>query len=131
MKKFPCFAALLFLLLPLSLALAGEDVRFTWDPYNSDPIAGYRLYMADAPNVKPIPANLAATIPGQAVTTFTQAAPPLGLHYWVLTAFTQTQESGPSNEVSYTVLLKPPSGFTRSVTMSFSGKATLIVTTSE
>ena len=110
-----------------SLAFAGQDVKFIWDPYTTDPIVGFKLYMASTPNVAVIPANLVATIPGQAVVTYTQANASVGLKYWVITAYTATQESDKSNEVSYTVKLKPPSGLSNTVVLTFTGHTTVIV----
>jgi len=121
------FLTLLFLILLTSTVFAGQDVKFTWDPYTSDPIIGFKLYMASTPNVVVTPANLVATIPGQAVITYTQVNASVGLKYWVITAYTATQESDKSNEVSYTVKLKPPSGLSNTVVLTFTGHTTVIV----
>jgi hypothetical protein len=109
---------LVLLLIPVS-SWAGQNVKFQWDPYTADPIVGFKLYMASAPGVAIVPANLVATIPGQAVVTYTQVNAPVGIHYWVLTAYTASLESDPSNEVSYVVKLKPPSGLGSTVVLSF------------
>lgn len=124
----------LFWILAVSLllcnsALAGQDIKFTWDPYTSDPIVGFKLYMASAPNVEVTPINLVATIPGQAVTAYTQTNVPAGIHYWVLTAFTAALESGKSNEVTATVQLKPPSGVTQTVVVTFGGTKVTVAKT--
>lgn len=111
---------LLILFLP-ALSEAGQDVTFQWDPYtDNEPVVGFKLYMSTAPNVAVIPANLAATIPGKATTTYKQLAVPSGMKYWVLTAYTAAMESEKSNEVSYLVKLKPPSGLSTSQTLTFS-----------
>ena len=108
-------------------ANAGQDINFAWDGYVADPITGFKLYMGSAPGVATVPANLVATIPGQATTTYTQVNTPVGKHYWVLTAYTATLESGPSNEVTFTVNLKPPGHLTNTVVMSFSGQTIITV----
>jgi hypothetical protein len=77
--------------------------------------------MASAPNVAIIPANLVATIAGSTTVTYTQLNTPTGAHYWVLTAYQGMLESGPSNEVSYIVKPKTPTGLTNTVTLSFGG----------
>ena len=115
MKKLKTLLSLLTILLVLiltpALSKAGEDVTFTWDPYTSDPVDGFKLYMASAPGVPIDAAHLVATIPGQTTTTFKQLAIPAGMHYWVLTAFKGPDlESGPSNEVAYKVRLRAPGG---------------------
>jgi len=110
-----------------SVAFAGQDVKFLWDPYTADPIVGFKLYMASTPNVSVVPANLVATIPGQAVVNYTQVNTPVGMHYWVLTAYNATLESDKSNEVNYTVKLKPPSGLSSTVVLSFTGTTTIMV----
>ncbi len=117
---------LTLILLLSSAAFAGQDVTFQWDPYTSDTITGFKLYMASTTGVAVTPANLVATIPGQAVTTYKQLNVTPGLHYWVLTAFTTGMESDPSNEVSYAVKLKPPSGLGSRVVISF-GNVTVTV----
>jgi hypothetical protein len=105
---------------------AGQDVKFVWDLYTSDPVVGFKLYMGSTPGVTVVPANLVATIPGQAVVTYTQLNVPVGIHYWILTAYGAPGESGPSNEVSYVVKLKPPSGLGSTVVLSF-GSVTVTV----
>lgn len=123
MKKHRMFLTVLLLLI-LSIPLiswAGQDVTFTWDPYTDpvDTVDGFKLYMAPAPGVAVIQANLVATILGQAAITYKQLSIPAGQHYWVLTAFKAGGlESGPSNEVSYVVKLKPPSGLGSKVVIS-------------
>ena len=106
---------------------AGQDVRFTWDPYTADPITGFKLYMASAPSVALTPSNLVATITGQSTINYTQINAPIGLKYWVLTAYTATMESGPSNEVSYVVKLKPPSGLGSTVVLTFGSVSVTVV----
>lgn len=117
---------LLTVLLLSSVALAGQDVTFAWDPYTGDPITGFKLYMAGAPGVAVTPDNLVATIPGATVTTYKQLNVPPGTHYWVLTAYATGMESDASNEVSYAVKLKPPSGLGSKVTVSL-GNVTVTV----
>jgi len=110
-----------------SISRAGQDVKFAWDPYTADPIVGFKLYMASAPGVALTPLNLVATITGQAAINYTQVNAPTGLKYWVLTAYTATSESGPSNEVSYVVKLKPPSGLGSSVVLTFGSVSVTVV----
>jgi hypothetical protein len=130
MKKIFVLLAIFLMVIMAGQALAGQDVTFTWDPYTDpvDTVDGFKLYMATAPNVAVIPANLVATIPGQSTITYKQVSVPAGQHYWVLTAFKTagTLESGPSNEVSYVVKLKPPSGLGSKVVISF-GSVTVTV----
>jgi hypothetical protein len=128
MKKLYTTFFSLLLLIMATTAFAGQDVRFTWDPYTSDPIVGFKLYMASSPNVAITSANLVATIPGQATLTYTQVNVPVGLKYWVLTAYNSTLESPPSNEVNYIVKLKPPSGLGSITTLSFTGRTNILVT---
>jgi hypothetical protein len=112
------------------VAMAGQDVKFAWDLYTDpvDTVDGFKLYMAAAPGVAVTPANLVATIPGQASIGYAQKSVPAGLKYWILTAYKTAGnlESGPSNEVSYTVKLKPPSGLGSTVVVSF-GNVTVTV----
>ena len=118
---------LLFIVLLSSTVFAGQDVKFAWDPYTADPIVGFKLYMASAPGVAITPSNLVATITGQAAVNYTQINAPVGQKYWVLTAYTVTMESGPSNEVSYMVKLKPPSGLGSSVVLTFGSVSVTVV----
>jgi hypothetical protein len=83
--------------------------------------------MATSPGVPTIPANLVATIPGKSTTLYKQVNAPAGMKYWVLTAYTAELESGPSNEVSYQVKLKPPSVLGSSVTVSFGDMRVTII----
>jgi hypothetical protein len=124
MKKI--LLSLLLVLIITLPAIAGQDIKFVWDPYTADTINGFNLYMAGAPGVTITPVNLVATIPLQNTTAYTQKNVPAGIHYWILTAFTVGQESGPSNEVSYMVKLKPPSGLGSTVVLSF-GNVTVTV----
>lgn len=110
-----------------SIVNAGQDVKFAWDPYTADPIVGFKLYMASAPSVAITPSNLVATITGQSAVTYTQVNAPVGQKYWVITAYTATMESGPSNEVSYIVKLKPPSGLGSSVVLIFGSVSITVV----
>jgi len=110
-----------------SISRAGQDVKFTWDPYTADPIVGFKLYMGAAPSVALTPSNLVATITGQSAVNYTQINAPIGLKYWVLTAYTATMESGPSNEVSYVVKLKPPSGLGSTVVLTFGSVSVTVV----
>ena len=118
---------LLFIVLLSSTVFAGQDVKFAWDPYTTDPVVGFKLYMASAPGVALTPLNLVATITGQAAVNYTQINAPVGQKYWVLTAYTATMESGPSNEVSYMVKLKPPSGLGSSVVLTFGSVSVTVV----
>lgn len=122
---------LILILLLSSAALAGEDVRWNWDPYTSDPIVGFKLYMGNTPNVSVTPANLVATITGQATVTYTHVNAPVGQHYWVLTAYNATQESGKSNEVGYIVKLKPPGGLSSTTVLTFNLKDMTVTMTSK
>lgn len=115
------------LVLVCSVAYAGQDVKFQWDPYTSDTITGFKLYMANTPNVAITPANLIATIPGQSTVTYTHVNPAVGLHYWVLTAYVGSNESLPSNEVNYVVKLKAPSGLNSITVLSFIGNTSILV----
>jgi hypothetical protein len=126
LKTVLVLSLLTLILLLSSSVFAGQDVKFTWDPYTSDPVTGFKLYMASSPNVAVIPANLVATISGQTTVTYTQVNVPVGTRYWVLTAYIGAMESGPSNEVSYVVKLKPPSGLGSTVVLSF-GSVTVTV----
>lgn len=128
MKRLLSITLALLILSVTTLVFAGQDVKFAWDPYTSDPITGFKLYMASSPNVAITPANLVATISGQATVNYTQVNAPVGIHYWVLTAYNPTMESGPSNEVAYTVKLKAPSGLNSVTVISFSGNTTILVT---
>lgn len=110
---------LILILTLCSIAGAGQDIKFQWDPYTTDPIVGFKLYMAGAPGVSPTTANLVAAISGQATIAYTQVNAPAGVHYWVLTAYTATMESDPSNEVTYTIKLKPPGHLTNTVILTF------------
>jgi len=115
------FILLILILTLCSFAGAGQDVKFAWDPQNDPAVTGFKLYMASVPNVAIIPANLVATIAGSTTVTYTQLNTPTGAHYWVLTAYQGMLESGPSNEVSYIVKPKTPTGLTNTVTLSFGG----------
>jgi hypothetical protein len=125
MKKL--FLSILLILLVSTVAFAGQDVKFAWDPYTADPIVGFKLYMASAPGVAITSLNLVATITGQAAVNYTQVNAPVGQKYWVLTAYTASMESGPSNEVSYMVKLKPPSGLGSSVVLTFGSVSVTVV----
>ncbi len=126
MKKIFVVLAVFLMVLMAGAALAGQNVTFTWDSYISDPVTGFKLYMASTPGVAVTPANLVATIPGQTSTLYMQPNVPPGIHYWVLTAYATGMESDPSNEVSYVVKLKPPSGLGSKVVLSF-GNVTVTV----
>jgi hypothetical protein len=121
-NRTPFILSLLIVVLLLgSAASAGQDVKFAWDPQNDPAVTGFKLYMASTAGVAVTQANLVATIPGSTVTTYTQLNTPTGAHYWVLTAYQGALESGPSNEVTYTVKPKTPTGLTNTITLTFGG----------
>ena len=123
-----CFLCIAFALVLCTQVRAEEDVKFTWDSYNSaDDIDGFKLYMSSSPNVAAVPANLAATIPGKATITYTQLKVPAGMKYWRLTAYKGAEESATSNETSYKVRLKAPTGLSNTVTLTFD-KANVTIT---
>lgn len=127
LKRILLSMILIYLFILTASSWAGQDVKFAWDPYTADPIVGFKLYMASAPGVAINPSNLVATITGQAAVNYTQVNAPVGQKYWVLTAYTATMESGPSNEVSYMVKLKPPSGLGSSVVLTFGSVSVTVV----
>ena len=124
MKKYLIIAIMLI----ATAALAGtEELNFGWDKNTETDLAGYRLYFSQTAgsyvkkSVNPASPNFIAEIPVFAGshpdthTTQVQAADGSRI-YFVLTAFDMSgNESGLSNEVSYTMTdttaPAPPKGF--------------------
>lgn len=117
---------LLIIILVLSLAslsfAASESVTLGWDANTESDLAGYRLYMSSTPGVYTLvgknpsltptnpPANYVKSIAKPAVTMSATVSGVDGQKiYFVLTAFDSAgNESGVSNEVTYTLSDSPP-----------------------
>lgn len=86
----------------------GASIQFGWDANTETDIAGYRLYQSAAPGDYfladgTFDPNMCVVTVGT-ITTCIQRNVAQGTHYWVLSAYdTFGNESGPSNEVTYTV----------------------------
>ena len=89
-----------------------EDTRtinFEWDPCPEADIAGVRLYESTASGAYTYgPGNETAEVTA-GINTASVTVTQEGTLYWVATAFdTQGNESGPSNEVTWTVDFTKP-----------------------
>jgi hypothetical protein len=103
MKRiFVVLVAVIFAISLSGLALA-KDIGFVWDPNSEGDLAGYRLYESQTSGQYTYgPGNAVKDI--AAGTETVNIVKGDGTYYWVLTAYdTSGNESGPSNEVTYTV----------------------------
>lgn len=84
-------------------------VGLAWDANTESDLAGYRVYQSTSPNV-PVDQDHQLAVCAPSETNFNFQAPFTdGQYYWVVTAFdTANNESGPSNEVTYTFDSTPP-----------------------
>lgn len=89
-----------------------ETFIFSWDPVTTfsdgSPIvnlSGYKLYLSTTAGVRG--ALLRTFTPAETSYAYSTSSP--GLKYCVLTAYTPTQESDPTLEVSFQIGQKKPS----------------------
>jgi hypothetical protein len=117
MKKI-LLAVFIFLALCSPCIGADKQVTFLWNQTISSDFAGWHLYSSLTPYVQPVETNLILTIPygGTQQTEYTSdqvfQCPDntATTHYFIMTAFdVDANESGPSNEVSYTFDCMAPS----------------------
>ena len=108
MKTTLLIVALLLLAVP---CMAQTNLQFQWDAHaQASQLAGFKLYSGTVSGtyaVAPV-----ATFIGGSLTSGTIARPTkIGKTFYVLSAYDSAgNESGYSNEVSYTVAISPPTG---------------------
>jgi hypothetical protein len=121
MKKLSLIITILILMGPLAFA-GTERITLGWGANTESDLAGYRLYTSSTPGQYTLvgknpsltpsnpPASYVKSIAKPAVTMTTDMIGTDGqVIYFVLTAFdTAGNESGKSNEVSYTFADSPP-----------------------
>jgi hypothetical protein len=105
------------ILLLLASNLHADTFNLAWDAVTTDsngnpptsPLVSYKVYVSTSPIKATWPTTIApyATIPaGTTTKTVTQST--LGKYYAVVSATNAIGESGPSNEVTFDVVSKPP-----------------------
>ncbi len=107
MKKLFLTLILFFALIGTAFANPTANVTLEWDANSEIDLVGYRLYESAISGQHIYGAgNEVLAIPvGTQTGTITVSGP--GKRYYVLTAYNATDESGPSNEVSLTLLASP------------------------
>lgn len=104
-------AAIFAIMIALLVAVMAHaaDLKFAWDSYTSE-ADGFHLYMGTTAGVQTVAANRVATITPKTATTYSLNNVSPGTKFFVMTAYLGSLESGPSNEISTTILLPAPTG---------------------
>ena len=129
MKKHQYFLYQKFLLILISilwlpaLCYANSTVTFVWDENSEEILVGYLLYQTSTQGQYTFGKENAVAIIPAGTETHALHDIPNGQWYWVLTAYSDTDESSRSNEVSVKVkdeephieAPNPPTGITLSI----------------
>jgi len=108
MNRFILIIVFIISILFVSIALAGEDKSFSWDP-NTDDFLGYRLYQSQVSGQYSYGPDYCVKQIPKGTETVTLEDISDGTYFWVLTAYDVLgRESGPSNEVTTTIDVEPP-----------------------
>ncbi len=88
-------------------------LTLSWNPNSESDLAGYRIYRSDTPDGQTIKDGSHIYQIPVGTESVNLDGTPEGKFYWIATAFdTSNNESGKSNEVSYTVDRTAPADMT-------------------